>query len=134
MEKKYIVDPADYEEAIKKIMKKTKGAMKKLNTYRPQFDPAIRTYAEMMVQLDILTKRWTMEGCEIVEEYTTRTGATNTRKSTLYGAIEAIRRDIKAREDALGLTPYGLKKINDEMKKKEKNEGLGKILGAIDGI
>ena len=108
--------------------------MRKLNTYRPQFDPAIRTYAEMMVQLDILTKRWTMAGCQIVEEYTTRTGATNTRKSTLYGAIEAIRRDIKAREDALGLTPYGLKKINDEMKKKEKQGGLADVLGKINGL
>ena len=124
----------DYEARVKKMVAQTKSAMKKLSTYRSQFDPAIRTYSEMMIQLEILTQRWTEGGCDIVEEYTTRTGAINTRKSTLYGAIEAIRRDIRAREDALGLTPYGLRKINDEMKKKEKQGGLADVLGKIDGL
>lgn len=127
-----MADREDYENQVKSVVSRVKRDMKALNTYRKQFDSTIRTYAEMTVQLDILTQRWIAEGCPIVEEYINKSGAETTRKSILYAAIESVRRDIRSREDALGLTPYGIKKINDEMKKKEKHEGLGALLDRID--
>ena len=127
-----MTDRDKYETQVKKAASRVKKDMKALNTYRNQFDAAIRTYAEMTVQLNILTQRWVEEGCPTAETYINKTGAETTRKSTLYAAIESVRRDIRSREDALGLTPYGIKKINDEMKKKENHEGLGALLDGID--
>lgn len=121
----------EYKKNVKKHISRIKKDMKALNVYRKQFELSITVYAEMLVQLDVLTEKWVSEGCPIVETYVNKSGAETTRKSSLYAAIESVRRDIRSREDALGMTPYGVKKINDEMKKKEKHEGLEGMLQGI---
>jgi len=113
------------ERKINKIVKKTVEDMTALGTYRVQFDPAVRCYAEMRQQLDALNEEFYSGGCRITEKYTNKAGATNEVKTALYSAIEQLRRDIANTEDRLGLTPAGMKKINEaEMKARRKTSKL----------
>lgn len=123
---------SDIEKAIRKIVKRTTDDMNTLGTYRPQFVPAVRVYAEMKYQLDVLNYEFYAGGCKITEAYTNKSGATNERKTALYMAIETLRRDIASCEDRLGLTPSGMKRINDaEMKGRPKTSKLVSELSKI---
>ena len=76
----------------------------------------------MRYQYDNLMEEFYKNGCQITEEYTNKSGATNIRKTALYLSIESLRKDIVNHENILGLTPAGLKKINDEMKQGKKGQ------------
>lgn len=102
--------------------------MKKLGTYKQEFSPAITRYAEMRLQFEILMHEWYASGCKITEKYTNKSGATNNRKTALYQAIETLRREITDLENILGLTPAGLKKINDKGLKSKKTSPLAEAL------
>lgn len=105
------------EDRFAEIFTQTIEDMKKLGTYKQEFSPAITRYAEMRLQFEILMEQWYASGCKITEKYTNKSGATNNRKTALYQAIETLRREITDLENIFGLTPAGLKKIN--------NKGLG---------
>lgn len=120
------------EKAIRKIVKKTTEDMTSLGTYRPQFNPGIRVYAEMKYQLSVLTEKFFVDDCRVTEEYTNKAGATNERKTALYSTLEQLRRDVAAMEDRLGLSHAGMKRINEaEMKGKQKTS---KLVGALNKI
>lgn len=116
------------QKAVKKIIKKTIDDMNALSTYRPQFDATIRAYAEMRQQYDVLMDEFYANGCTITEEYTNKAGFTNVRKTALYQSLETLRKDIVTHENILGLTPSGLKRINDEMKSRKKVSKLDQAL------
>jgi hypothetical protein len=102
------------ESKFTEIFVQTIEDMKKLGTYKQEFSPVITRYCEMRVQFEILMQQWYAEGCRITEKYTNKAGATNNRKTALYQAIETIRKEITDLENIFGLTPAGLKKINDK--------------------
>ena len=114
------------------IFKQTVDDMKILGTYKPEFSPVITRYAEMRVQYEMLMENWYSEGCVITERYTNKAGATNNRKTTLYQAIETLRSDITVLERELGLTPSGLKKINDKSMAVKKESVLAKALSKLE--
>ena len=118
------------EKEVKKIIKKTTKNMEGINTYRPQFDPTIRAYAEMRQQYNKLMSEFYEGGCKITEEYTNKAGFTNIRKTALYLSLETLRKDVVSHENILGLTPVGLKKIKSEMPNKKISK-LGKALSEI---
>ncbi|MGN1473686.1 MAG: P27 family phage terminase small subunit [Eubacteriales bacterium] len=120
------------EKKIKKIAKKTTEDMTALGTYRVQFEPAIRMYAQMRYQYEELSREFFDTGSKVTEEYTNKAGATNERKTALYSAIEQLRRDIAQQEDRLGLSPSGMKRINEaEMKSRKKTS---KLTNALDKL
>ncbi len=120
------------EKRIKKIARKTVDDMTALGTYRVQFTPAIRMYAAMRYQYEVLSQEFLDGGSKVTEEYTNKAGATNERKTALYAAIEQLRRDIAAQEDRLGLSPCGMKRINEaEMKTRKK---MSKLTSALDKL
>lgn len=111
------------------IYKETVAAMEKLGTYKPEFMPVIVRYCEMRLQYKLLMERWYADGCRISEEYTNKAGATNIRKTALYLSIESLRKELLVLDTDLGLTPIGLKRINDEMKKNaKKTSALGEAI------
>ncbi|PHV71903.1 terminase [Sporanaerobium hydrogeniformans] len=121
------------EKKIKKIMKKTIANMKEISTYKPQFDSTISLYAETKYQYDLLMRQFYESGCKVTEEYTNKAGFTNIRKTAIYLALETLRRDIINHENILGLTPVGLRKINEsEMKGKKKKSKLIEALKSIE--
>lgn len=109
-------------------MKKTKENMQALQTYRPQFDSVIEAYAQTKQIYQACMRQFYQDGCKITESYTNKAGATNDRKTALYLTIETLRKDIINYENILGLTPAGIKKINDEMRAKTKVSKLDLML------
>lgn len=110
------------------IYNQTVDDMKSVGTYKDEFIPIVSRYSELRVQYIIVIDRWYSSGCTITEEYTNKAGATNIRKTALYQAVENLRKELTEHENILGLTPSGLKKINDKSmvipKKSILNEAL----------
>ena len=116
------------------IFAETVTSMQTLGTYRKEFSPAITRYAELRVQFKIMMSQWYEGGCKIAEQYTNKAGATNIRKTALYLSIETLRKELREMENDLGLTPSGIRKINDEMKKNDKKQSkLAEALAALGG-
>lgn len=121
------------EKQIRKIIKQVIEDMKMVGTYRPQFERTIRTYAEISYDHKVMTRKFEESDDLYVEEYTNKSGATNAMTTALYNEIKMIRKDMVNYENILGLTPAGLKKINDEMKKgKGKTSKLASALSGME--
>lgn len=97
-----------------RVFHQTVRDMQSIGTYKDEFLPVVRRYADMRVQFDILMDQWSMMGCQITEVYVNKAGAANNRKTELYRSIETLRRELTELEGILGLTPAGLKKIADK--------------------
>lgn len=109
---------------VNKIIKNTIKEMQEVNTYKPQFNATIKIYAENQQMYNQAYKDFIISGGKMTEEYTNNAGSTNIRKTATYMAIETLRNDLMNYRSMLGLTPLGLKKINDEMKAKKKTSKL----------
>lgn len=115
-----------------KIYRKTKSNMKKIGTFRPEFDPTVERYAELRVQYDILNETWYDGGCKITESYTNKAGATNQRKTAVYLSLETLRRELTELETLFGLTPKGLKQIKAKGLDTVKGSKLDSVLERLD--
>lgn len=118
-----------YTRRLKKIFKDTKAYMESLGTYRCEFDVLIMRYSEMRIQYDTLFERWQENDCQITEPYTNKAGATNERKTALYGVIEKLRSELTAMETLLGMTPKGLQGMKKKGLEQSKKSALDKLLG-----
>ena len=104
---------------MKKIELQTVDNMKSLGIYKPEFDTTIQIYCSLVEQYQQLEKNFRKSKFTVVEE----TGySDNKKKHPIVGSMESLRKDILAYSNALGLTPAGLKKINDSMKPDKKKE------------
>lgn len=81
--------------------------MKELGIYQEIFEPEIHTLAVLERDLQRLTKRWKEDGCQTVEQ----SGRGPATMDKTLDAIMALRREILAHRDALGLTPKGLARL-----------------------
>ena len=113
---------------ITRIYNVTVKNMKELGTFRQEFESPVRRYSELRVQYDVLTDKWYEGGCEITEEYTNKSGATNQRKTALYLTLETMRRELIDMENIFGLTPRGLKMIKTKGLEKAKESALDRLL------
>jgi phage terminase small subunit len=113
---------------VNKIIKNTIKEMQEVNTYKPQFDATVKIYAETQQIYNRAYKDFIISGGRMMEEYTNNSGFTNIRKTATYLAIENLRSDLVNYRSILGLTPLGLKKINDEMKAKKKTSKLTQVM------
>ena len=73
-----------------------------LGVYDPAFDPAIHMLCIQERELSRAMKAW---------KATAADGAAPLITDPLYQEISRLRRDILARQDALGLTPKGLQRL-----------------------
>lgn len=104
---------------MKKIELQTVENMKRLGVYKPEFDTTISIYCSLVDQYKALEKEFKLSKFSVVEE----TGySDNKKKHPIVGSLESLRKDILAYSNALGLTPAGLKKINDNMKPDKKKQ------------
>ena len=86
-----IMAKTEEEKAISKIEKKTIRDMTSVGTYRAEFLPTIRAYAQLRWQYETLNSQFITEGKPVVEEYTNKNGSTNMRKTPEYLVIETMR-------------------------------------------
>ena len=88
-----------------------------LGVYKSEFEFTISIYAGLIEQYNALEKEFKKSKFTVIE----KTGySDNAKKSPMVATLENLRKDILAYSNALGLTPAGLKKINDEMKQDKK--------------
>lgn len=108
----------------KDIVKK----MKEVGTYNVSFIYTINVLAKVLMDYEITTEQFAATGGHIVIKHTNKNGSTNIVKNPLYLALEKLRDDIITYSRELGLTPAGLKRINQEGAKIEKKSKLEQIL------
>ncbi len=90
--------------------------MKEIGVYKTEFDSTIDRYVELTKEYSKLYAKYKKDGfqCEI----DTNRGV---KKAPIVGVLETLRRDILSLENALGLTPAGLLKLQENAFKKVKN-------------
>ena len=118
---------------ITRLYNKTVENMREIGTFKPEFEAPVRRYAELSIQYEILNDKWYEEGCEITEEYTNKSGATNRRKTALYMALENLRKELIDMENIFGLTPRGLRQMRTKGLEQKKTSALDKALEKLSG-
>ena len=105
-----------------------KKACKEAGTYKTCFDATIHALADILEQRDIANDYFQANGAEPVVEFTNKNGSTNLVKNPALAIVNDLDKLALTYWRDLGLTPAGLKKINDAAMKKTKRSGLAEVL------
>jgi len=117
----------------KKWTRLIKKACVDAGTYKPYFDSVIDTLAGVMEARDSAQEQYEMTGSHPVVTHTNRNGAVNAVKNpTLVMVMECNAQALAYWRD-LGLTPAGLRKLNEEGLKQPKKSALAEALAKVDG-
>lgn len=103
-------------------------ACRAAGTYRDFFLPVIDTLAGILEKRDEAQNMFTKSGGNILVKHTNKGGATNIEQNPALRLINDLNRDALAYWRDLGLTPAGLKKIDEEAMKPKKQNSLEKVL------
>lgn len=119
-----------------KCVKKWKSTIKKhctiVGTYKSTFDPVIATLAEVLTQRDATYEEFLGAGAQPVLEYTNKAGATNLTKNPLLVLWDELNKSALSFWRDLGLTPAGLRKIDETAMKQQKRNPLAEVLSSLD--
>lgn len=102
-------------------------------TYQQYFSGTIDTLARIMERRDMAIRQFEESGGELTVEHTNKSGATNLEKNPAYAIVRECEQDALAYWRDLGLTPAGLKKINEQAMKKPKRNALAEALRDLGG-
>lgn len=100
-------------------------------TYRSYFDDVIATLAEILERRDRAREMFEASGGNILVKHTNKAGATNIEQNPTLRMINDLNRDALAYWRDLGLTPAGLKKIDEASMKQRKKSALAEALKGI---
>ena len=109
---------------IKRITKACKDA----GTYQKCFDDVIDTLAWILEQRDALIKQFEESGGQAVVEHVNVKNQTNLEQNPCIRLINDFNRDALTYWRDLGLTPKGLKAINDTIAKDDPTEVLNLLM------
>lgn len=111
------------------IKKNTISDMKKLGTYKPEYDAMIDVYAEIREQYERLTKAFKDSGYKYQEE----TADGGHKKAPIVATLENLRKDVLTYSDRLCLTPKALSdKKTAESGKTKKQSMLGRAMAEFE--
>lgn len=110
--------------------KKIRAACEGAGTYRPFFDAVIDTLAETLEQRDEAMKQFKESGGEPVIIHTNKGGNANMAKNPCLVLWNELNATALHYWRDLGLTPAGLKKLNEDALK-EKAGGFSDLLREI---
>lgn len=116
---------------VDKYIKEIKRKMRAVGTYNISFNYTIEVLAKVLVDYQTTIETFEKTGGHIVIKHTNKNGSTNLVKNPLYLALEKLRDDIITYSRELGLTPAGLKRINQDGNKPEKKSNLEMILSEL---
>lgn len=108
--------------------KHIKNACELAGTYRPCFDETIETLALILEKRDEAQKAYKDSGALPVVMHTNKAGATNYVKNPALALWNELNKSALAYWRDLGLTPAGLKRINETMLQNKKGNALEKAL------
>ena len=105
--------------------------MKAIETYKPEFDKTIEALAKIYVDMDNARSQFEASGGNMIVAHVNKGGNKNLVKNPFYVIIEILQANILLYNRELGLTPKGLKQINDKtMNTKKKKSKLDSALEA----
>ena len=107
------------------------ASCKLAGTYRPWFDDVIATLADILERRDLARQMFEATGGNILVKHTNKAGATNIEQNPTLRMINDLNRDALAYWRDLGLTPAGLKKIDEASMKAKKKSALAEALKGI---
>ncbi len=113
--------------AIATYEREAREAMKTLCTYKAEFEPSIKMYAQLQEQFRIINKEFKLSGYKYEVETTQ-----GTKKAPIVTTLESLRKDILTYANSLGLTPHGLLKIKDNAFVAQKESKLANIFNGLD--
>ena len=113
--------------------RKIRAACEASGTYRPYFEDTIRTLAAIMEKRDEAEEAYKKMGSEPIVEYTNKMGATNWVKNPALTMWDDLNKSALAYWRDLGLTPAGLKKIDQKAMKKVQKDALSEALKDLGG-
>ena len=105
-----------------------KASCESAGTYRPFFDDVITTLAGILERRDDALQQFKDSGGQVIVAHTNKAGATNIEQNPALRAVNDMNRDALAYWRDLGLTPAGLKKINEQALKEQKKTSLSDLL------
>ena len=103
----------------KRITRDVKAA----GTYQKYFGSVIDTLARILERRDDAEELFIASGGNILVKHTNKGGATNIEQNPALRVITVLNRDALAYWRDLGLTPAGLKRLNESALKTEKKRG-----------
>lgn len=106
------------EEWVEKITKACKNA----GTYREYFDDVIESLAETLEARDDARRKYYASGANAVVTHTNKGGNTNIVKNPALVVVDDLNKTALAYWRDLGLTPAGLKRINETAMKGNPNK------------
>lgn len=111
--------------------RKIVGHCQEAGTYKIFFNPVIDTLAQILEDRDAARKQYIDSGSKpIIDKYTERTEHTNPTKNPILVLINDLNNQALQYWRDLGLTPAGLKKLNENAIKldEKKESALEKLL------
>lgn len=106
--------------------------MTEAGTYDEVFDPVIDTLVDILVERDRVYNQYVKEGSHPLVKVTSDRGAENMRKNPLLSIWQELIKDALQYWRDLGLTPAGLKKINEDAMKTTEVSPLESILANLE--
>lgn len=117
----------------KKWISKIKKSCKAVGTYLPAFDPIVETLADILEKRDNAQELYEKSGGKPIVLHTNKAGAQNLEQNPALRLINDLNRDALAYWKELGLTPSGLRKINEEAMTERKLSPLEEVLNVLEG-
>ena len=112
----------------KEWMRKINAACKKAGTYQPQFKYVIETLAQIMEDRDKVHEQYVTSGAKPTIIHTNKAKESNVVKNPMLVMEMELNAQALAYWRDLGLTPAGLKKLNDDAMKPKKQSSLADLL------
>ena len=108
-----------------------KKACTEAGTYRPFFDTVIDELAGIMERRDMALDAFQKTGGNVIVKHTNKNGSANLEQNPALRLVNDLNRDALAYWRDLGLTPAGLKKINEKSMEKPKRSALAEARRAL---
>ena len=102
--------------------KRITTACKEAGTYRPYFDSVISSLAEILEVRDQVKKYYNDSGAEPIVMRTNKGGHTNVEKNPILIVYDDMNQTAMQYWKELGLTPKGLKAIDEKAMKSDKGK------------
>lgn len=112
----------------KKWAAKIRKASRDAGTYQRYFEHIVGTLAAILEMRDRAMEQFEAEGGQVLVTFTNKNGAENMVQNPALRMANDLNRDALAYWRDLGLTPAGLRKINDEALKKQTRAGVSALL------
>lgn len=102
--------------------------MEDVGTYKKTFEPTIDTLADILEQRDNVYQEYLDSGEGAVTEFHSDRGATNLKKNPRLTVWSDLNTQALSFWRDLGLTPAGLKRIDETSMKKKKTSALAEAM------